>query len=55
MALEYEKDSFSSQDGHQLFVVDQQHNVIHLKQSPTDDSYIQLEKWNLSHVDEFKA
>ena len=36
--------------------MDQQYNVIHLKQSPTENEpYIQLEKWNLSAVDEFRS
>lgn len=56
LALEYDKDDFRSPDGHRLFVVDQQFNVIHLKQSRADNElYDQLEKWNLSQVDEFRS
>ena len=55
IALEYDKDTFSSPVGHRLFAVDQQFNVVHLKQSSTDsEPYTQIEKWNLSPVDEFR-
>ena len=54
--MEYDKDTFSSPDGHRLFVVDQQFNVLHLKQSSADNElYDQLEKWNLPQVAEFRS
>ena len=56
LAVEYDKDTFNSPGGHRLFVVDQQYNVLHLKQSTTDnEAYDQLEKWNVSQVDEFRS
>ena len=56
IALEYYKDDDFSPDGHQLFVVDQQYNVTHLKRSPVDNEpYVLVQKWNLSAVVEFKS